>query len=256
MQLDWLDGETTDPCGQDRHHVNHSRQQENNKEQTMKGISGLSGSISSASASLQSYLESKLAQRLHTAGLTHCKPTWNRVTTPVGRSLYRLMLSGRSIDATDFGLWPAPTRHNAQENGYPAELQRNTIPLGAMNHIVNWPTPLASDTRNRGGFDSNAIKRRAQIGKSIELSMMVQVAAWPTPTTQCNVQIQGQYSKTTGTTLAGAAQGLSQSYVETIRSDISQLNPRFSLWLMGYPIEWAYCAERVTLSSRKSQQKS
>lgn len=30
-----------------------------------------------------------------------------------------------------------------------------------------------------------------------------------------------------------------------------QLNPRFSLWLMGYPIEWAYCGERVTQSSPK-----
>lgn len=255
MQLDWLDGETTEQCGQEVRPVNHSLRQANNKEQTMKGISGQSGSISSDSASLQSYLVSKLAQRLHTAGLTHCKPIWNRVTTPVGRSLYRLMLSEHSIDATDSGLWPTPTRHNAQENGYPAELKRNTIPLGAMNHIINLPTPLATDIRNRGGFDSNSVKRRQQIGKSISLSMMVQAAAWPTPTTQSNVQIKGQYSKTTGTTLAGAAQGLSQSYVETIRSDISQLNPRFSLWLMGYGIEWAYCAERVTLLSRKSQLK-
>lgn len=255
MQLDWLDGLTTDQCGQEVLPASHSQQQENNKEQTMSDTYGPSGSISSASANLQSFLENRLAQRLHTAGLTPCKPIWNRVITPVGRSLYRLTLSEPSIDVTDSGLWPTPTRHNAQENGYPAELKRKTIPLGAMNHIINWPTPLASDTRNRGGFDSNSVKRRMQIGKSIELSMMVQVAVWPTPTTQSNVQIKGQYSKTTGTTLAGAAQGLNQSSAEIIKSDISQLNPRFSLWLMGYPIEWAYCAEQVTLSSRKSRLK-
>jgi len=34
------------------------------------------------------------------------------------------------------------------------------------------------------------------------------------------------------------------------------LNPAFSLWLMGYPIEWARCAERVTRSSRKSPRPS
>jgi len=32
-----------------------------------------------------------------------------------------------------------------------------------------------------------------------------------------------------------------------------RLNPSFSLWLMGYPIAWARCAARVTLSSRRSR---
>jgi hypothetical protein len=31
------------------------------------------------------------------------------------------------------------------------------------------------------------------------------------------------------------------STAETESTAPSQLNPRFSLWLMGYPIEWAYC---------------
>jgi hypothetical protein len=43
---------------------------------------------------------------------------------------------------------------------------------------------------------------------------------------------------------------------ETEKPVKSQLNPRFSLWLMGFPIEWAYCGEQVTPSSRKSRQKS
>jgi hypothetical protein len=35
-----------------------------------------------------------------------------------------------------------------------------------------------------------------------------------------------------------------------------QLNPRFSLWLMGYPTAWACCGERVTRLSRKSRPSS
>ena len=45
------------------------------------------------------------------------------------------------------------------------------------------------------------------------------------------------------------------STAKTESADQYQLNPRFSLWLMGYPIEWAYCAERVTPSSRRRRQK-
>jgi DNA (cytosine-5)-methyltransferase 1 len=46
------------------------------------------------------------------------------------------------------------------------------------------------------------------------------------------------------------------STAETESTAPSQLNPRFSLWLMGYPIEWAYSGERVTPLSRKRQPKS
>ena len=75
MQLDWLDGEMTDQCGQDRHPANHSRQQESKTAQVTSDIYGLSGSISSGSADLQSFLENRLARRLHSAGLTNSKLT-------------------------------------------------------------------------------------------------------------------------------------------------------------------------------------
>jgi hypothetical protein len=46
------------------------------------------------------------------------------------------------------------------------------------------------------------------------------------------------------------------STAETENIAPSQLNPRFSLWLMGYPIEWAFSGEQVTPLSRKRQRKS
>jgi hypothetical protein len=92
-----------------------------------------------------------------------------------------------------------------------------------------WPTPMTADNRDRGSFDDPVIQRRMRIGKSIELSMLVYVV---TSGPEANT-----YTAETG------------------RPVKYQLNPRFSLWLMGYPIEWAYCGERVTPLSRKSQRK-
>jgi hypothetical protein len=96
---------------------------------------------------------------------------------------------------------------------------------------------------------------RAHMGQLANFAP-VMLTYWPTPSTQDNPQVRGEgaaaNAPTRGTTLGGAARLLN---VETESTAPSRLNPRFSLWLMGYPIEWAYCGERVMLSSRKSQQK-
>lgn len=206
MQLDLLDGLTPDRCGLDRHHANPSQLQGRGKEQMTRDTSGLSGSISSESADLQSYLVNRLAQRLDTDGLIPCKKTWKQVTTPLGRSLSRLQVSVLPTRETDCGLWPT-----------------------------------ASARDHKGGYQGGRIRDGKWSTDTLDVA--VQLTAWPTVTTQDNVQVTGQYSKTNGTTLGGAVR---QCSAKTEKSGSSQLNPRFSLWLMGYPIEWAYCGEQVT----------
>lgn len=89
-------------------------------------------------------------------------------------------------------------------------------------------------------------------------------SSWPTPSTRDH---KGGYKggrirngKISTDTLDVAAQLSgeipSASTAETKSTAPSQLNPRFSLWLMGYPIEWAYSGERVMPLSRKRQRKS
>ena len=216
MQLDLLDGLIPGPSGPDRRPVSPSAQQASGSVQTMSATSGLSGSTSSGSADLQRYLESRLAQRFAMGGLTNSKLTWKTVITPSGRSLSRLQVSAPCISETVFGSWPTATSRD-HKGGYPGGRIRNG--------------KLSVDT----------------------LDVAAQLTQWPTVTTQDNVQMAGQYSKTNGTTLGGAVR---QCNAKTAKSGSYQLNPRFSLWLMGYPTEWARCAERVTLSSRKSLQKS
>jgi len=238
MQLDWLDGEMTDQCGQDRHPANHSPQQESKTAQVTSDIYGLSGSISSGSADLQSFLENRLARRLHSAGLTNSKLTWSQVTTVAGRSLCRLQVSEPCITETDSGSWPTPIFSDGRGSAGKGKRE-----LPNIAKLTDWLTPTTSDTngiRELDGKRSGGLNTQAN-------------TLWPTVTTQDNAQMAGQYSKTNGTTLGGAVR---QCNAKTEKSGSSQLNPRFSLWLMGYPIEWGRCAERVTPLSRRSRQKS
>ena len=288
MQLDWLDGEMTDQCGQDRHPANHSPSQESKTVQVTRDIYGLSGSISSGSADLQSFLENRLARRLHSAGLTNSKLTWSQVTTVAGRSLCRLQVSEPCTKGSDFGSWPTACARD-YKGATPGGRIRNgdwsTDTLDAAVQLTDWLTPTTSDMngvrqldgKRSGGLNTldhmapkseEAMKKQAQgarKGRTFPSNLREQVdvrsqeiyaesaSLWPTVTTQDNAQMAGQYSKTNGTTLGGAVR---QCNAKTEKSAPSQLNPKFSLWLMGYPIEWGRCAERVTPLSRKSRQKS
>jgi len=92
------------------------------------------------------------------------------------------------------------------------------LALGGQAALTGWATPRARDWKDTG----DPKKLRALVSKGSEDTLGRQVHTSPAPT---------------------ASKGAS-------------LNPAFSLWLMGYPIEWAHCAERVTQSSRKSRRSS
>ena len=281
MQLDLLDGEMTDQCGQDHRPVSHSRSQESGKGQMTSDISGPSGSISSESANLQSYLESKLLPLSDKDGLIPCKKIWKQKTTPAQRRYCQLQVSALSTKEIGFGSWPTASARD-HKGGYQGGRIRNgkwsVDTLDAAAQLAAWPSPTAATggpSKNpnnpRGIHGGNPMATAASLipwltpttsdtngareldGKRSGGLNTQATTLWPTVTTQDNAQMAGQYSKTNGTTLGGAVR---QCNAKTEKSAPSQLNPRFSLWLMGYPIEWAYCAERVTPLSRKSRRKS
>jgi hypothetical protein len=69
--------------------------------------------------------------------------------------------------------WPTPTCHNAKEAAYPAEFNKKTPTLAATVAMRKFPTPQASDNRDRGNLSSGATQRRVKKGKQISLSQSV-----------------------------------------------------------------------------------
>ncbi len=67
--------------------------------------------------------------------------------------------------------WPTPTCHMSNEKGSPSEFKRDSPELGTV--VLWFPTPQASDNRDRGNLSSLSVQRRIQIGKQISLSQSV-----------------------------------------------------------------------------------
>lgn len=89
-----------------------------------------------------------------------------------------------------------------------------------MQTIASWATPTTRDWKD-GSYQAN-VPENALLGRQ------VWAASGPTP---------------------------NGSPAETEKR--GQLNPEFSLWLMGIPVhEWACCAPRATRSSRQRPKRS
>ena len=242
-QLDLLDGETTAQCGQVARHANPSAQLANRKEKMMSDTYGQYSSISLESVNLQSSLESKLQAQLGTDGSMIYDMTWKRKVTPQGWSYYQLAASARHTKETDSG---------QLHGGWATPNTMDYMALRSDEALLRQATTV----RNGRTFPANL---REQVDpRSQEIYAAKQIpAAWPTPTTR-DYKDTGDLSKSmvrkNGKSRLDGVPRVA-SIVETESTGKSQLNPRFSLWLMGYPIEWGCCGERVTLSSRKPRQK-
>lgn len=135
------------------------------------GIYGQPSSTSSASASLQQSLESRLRAKMQTLGSTLYTLTWKPWVTPSGRSRFRLRASVRRTSETDFtgSAWPTPTTRDWKDGAQCDNVPINAL-LGRAVWLAGWPTPCRQDGPKGGpsqGFD--------------RLPGAVHLASWPTP---------------------------------------------------------------------------
>jgi hypothetical protein len=225
------DGQTTVPFGRDPALASLSARQAAERGLLTSGTSGLTGTTSSASATLQQSLASKLRAATASAGSTLYRLTWKQRATPSGRQICALRASARRTSDSGSGSsgWPTPAANTYGED-LDKEMARRarlkekhgngngagmTIALAAQ--MAGWPTPQMRDFRS-GGED-----RVENPDRSNNLNDFVLMAA----------QIAGPARLTaSGEMLIGSSAAMESG---------GQLNPAHSRWLMGLPIVWQMC---------------
>ena len=91
-----------------------------------------------------------------------------------GESNSRKALKKRMAD-TPSGNWPTPTCADIYtdklKSTQQSENSMHSVSLGQA--VQKWPTPMASDNRDRGHMESPSVKRRLEIGKQVSLGQSV-----------------------------------------------------------------------------------
>ena len=181
LPSDLQGGQTLDQFGQEARPASPFPQQESKKAQQTTDTCSQSGCVSSESVALQSFLESRLKQRLDTDGSTLYQMTWKQRITPAGRSVPLLAASAHRTSDKDCGLlpngWPTPTVRDWKDTGdlsnsmtrKDSKSRLDCVPRVAS--LAGWPTPTANKTtpQTREDFTPN-------------LAARAELAGWPTPT--------------------------------------------------------------------------
>jgi hypothetical protein len=288
------DGPTTVLFGPDPALASLSARQAEERGLLTSGTSGRIGTTSSASASLQSSLESRLRARTASVGSTLYALTWKPRATPSGRQICALRASARRISDSGSGSsesgWPTPTTADTGSQAPLPEMAKAMLgkPSRRMQEdMAGWPTPAASDGERSGSGITEGMTgvSLTQMGKMAgwptpcqqdgpkggpsqgmdRLPGMASAAGWPTPTTRDHKDgheqavpinaLLGRVAWLTGPArLTASGEMLTGSSAEM--SGGGQLNPAHSRWLMGYPPAWDDCGVTVMPSSRKSRQPS
>ncbi|KKK76117.1 hypothetical protein LCGC14_2866900 [marine sediment metagenome] len=248
---------------------------------TIPATSGPTGSGSSASLALTRSLGSRLQARLASCGSTLYRLTWKERTTPSGRSISALRGSGHRTSGSGSGSWPTPRAGESKGGEYRdsekaitrfLDPKRNND-LNEAVFLASWPTPKQTDSDKGVRTMRGAEKELERKGPGADLPTLAAAASWGTPRSvetghstgsperadQHKSRLEDQIFLAPWMTPVvpnyQARHGLTATGSPAETGKPGQLNPAFSLWLMGYPAAWVSCGARAMQLCRKSRRR-
>lgn len=175
-RFDKPDGLMIDLFGPVPVRANLSARQAKELDLLTSGTYGLRGTGSSASAALQSSLESRLRAKTSILGSTLFKLTWKPWVTPSGVSRFRLRASVLRTSATARTSWPTPTTRDHKDGSECGNVPLNAL-LGRVAWLASWPSPIVMDSKGVDYIYANGDHER----KCLYLGGAAKLASWPTP---------------------------------------------------------------------------
>ena len=210
------DGRTAAQSGPDPAHASLSARQASARGLLTSGTCGPPGIGSLASQRLTASLASRLKARTASRGSTLFFLTWRPEATPAGRPFFLQRASALPTSAAARTGWPTP---NASDGSGGGQAKRG-LGLGG-NHsqqlsdfvmLASWPTPDAS----AGNLTDSTWEQRREEAKAkhnngngfgLTIGQMAQLAGWPTPRANENVQTNLDEIAETGSSWLGQNRG-------------------------------------------------
>ena len=138
--------------------------------------------------------------------------------------------------------WPTATTRDWKDGGNPdVNVPLNAL-LGRTVWLAGWPTPQARD-HFPAHTEAYIAEKKAQGHGMQNLNDQAPLADW----SERSLTSGPARLTASGEMLTGSTAGMESG---------GQLNPRFSLWLMGYPDEWACSGERAMQSFQRQRRPS
>jgi len=220
----------------------------------MSDICGPTGSISSASAALESSLVNRLQTLLHCRGSILFKLTWKPWVMPSGRSHSQLRASAhRTSDSERTGQASWPTPLLADGRGL-AGVGKAELPNVAQ--LAGWTTTTTRDWKDTGALRPRTPgKTGVHAERADQLGRQAQLAGRPTPMAGTPAQNgnneAGNTDSSSSRRTVELASGMPPTGSPAEMAKRGQLNPAHSRWLMGLQRAWDACAPTATRSSRR-----